>query len=228
MGGKRNDFYEQLNEFLANVKGERVDIAASVYFMLAKEEDAGSKLRYFLENADEIESSESMQVEKYFLPAQIGDLREKCSGLVNETLGKLIKENLDENDFYCRLWEKGIQENTMLEEESQKIFALYYIWRDDRIPYFKLEEGMKMSNEDFREISLSRQEQIEKAIFIISNEFSQRTEKASLLNHVLEDCETEKEKAVLMAQILNLVEKKTIQRLMNMRRSETESESEET
>lgn len=227
MGEIRGTFYDQLNDFMSKVKGERADITARVYFMIKEAEDAGAALQYFLENADEIESSRAEEVEKYFLPVQVGDLREKCEELVKGILGKLVKENMKEDEFYRQLWKKGIEENAFLEKEEEKIYALYCFWMDDRIPYFQLETGMKMTNEEFREITSQRQQEIKKAIFILSTDFSQRTERCSLLNRILESAESEEERAVILAQILNAVERKTFLMFMNAQRDETETGAEQ-
>lgn len=69
---ERKSFNEELSAFMMKVSGEKVDIAAKVYFMLVKEENPGENLRFFLERADEIKSSGAEEVEKYVLPAQVG------------------------------------------------------------------------------------------------------------------------------------------------------------
>lgn len=212
---ERLSFSEELCKMLTKVSGEKIDIAAKIYLMLAKEEEVGKKLRYFLENADEIESSKEEEVEQYFMPRRVGELREKCEDLVKSVLGKLIKENMDEDKFYDALWEKGIWNNPFLEQEDEKIYALYCIWRDSRIPYFKLETGIKMTNEQFREISIMNKAQIKKALFIINSDFSQKTERCSLLNNILEASESENEKAVVLAHILDATVQKNIFRLLD-------------
>lgn len=203
MAEQKETFIDEITTFMSKVSGEKIDIAAHVYFMLAKEQEAGKKLRYFLVNADEIGSSEEEAVEQYFLPKQVGELREKCEDLVKGLLGKLIKENMDEEEFYDALWERGIKNNSLLEKEDEKIYALYCIWMDRRIPYFKLGTGIKMSNEQFREITIKNKAQIKKAVFIINSDFSQKTERCSLLNEILDANESESEKSVILAQILD-------------------------
>lgn len=205
MAGQKEQFNDDIRKFMSRVSGEKIDIVAHVYFMLEKEQKAGKRLQYFLVNADEIESSEEEAVEQFFLPKQVGELREKCDDLVKSVLGKLIKENMDEEEFYDVLWERGIRNNPLLEKEDEKIYALYCIWTDRRIPYFKLGTGIKMSNEQFREITIKNKEQIKRAVFVINSDFSQKTERCSLLNEILDESESESEKSVILAQILDAV-----------------------
>lgn len=215
MGEKQRSFNEKLSTFMAKVSGEKIDIAAKIYFMLIEEEDASEKLRYFLEKSDEMESSEEEAVEQHFMPRQVGELREKCEEMIKSVVSKLIKENREENEFYKELWEEVIIGNPFLKQEDEKIYALYCIWMDGRIPYFKLESGIRMTNQQFREISITNKAQIKKAFFIVNSDFSQKTEKCSLLNKILDSCESEDVKAVVLAQILNAMAQKLLVELMD-------------
>ena len=210
MSGERAKFEERIIAYLSHVKGEKIDITAQVYKMLVKEEKAGEKLRYFLETADDIESSEEQETEVCFKPKQLGELRIRLRGLVREIVNSLIQRNPTEQEFYDEIWQEGIQENSLLKTEEEKIYALYCIWMDSRIPYFHLDAGIKMNNEEFKKICLENEKKIRKAFFIVNNQFSQKTERSSLLNELLENATSKEEKAVLMAQILNAMERKTL------------------
>ena len=212
---QKQSFANEIEYFLSRVSGEKVDIAAQIYFMLEKEENAGQKLQYFLAATNEIESSEEEPVEQHFLPKQIGELREKCDDLIRGVLGKLIKENMDEKDFYDALWEKGIRNNPLFEQEDEKIYALYCVWMDRRIPYYKLDMGIKMPNEEYKEITVKNEARIRKAVFVINSDFSQKTERASLLNKILDESKSESEKAVILAQILDAMIQKVVEGLLN-------------
>lgn len=95
---------------------------------------------------------------------------------------------------------------------------------DGRIPYFKLENGIKMSNDEFREISIQREKEIKKAIFILNSDFSQKTERCSLINKILDASESEEEKAVILAQVLNAMERKILSMLFDSYQDEAEGD----
>lgn len=205
--GVNDAYHEHLKVFLSHVKGERIDIAAAVYHMILKEENKEAVFRYFLENVDMIESSEDREVESFFTATEVQKLDHSCRQLAIGILDNIIEKGLDEDAFYCELWRRGIEGNTNLPEEKEKIYALYRIWMDGRIPYFKLEKGLRMSNEKFYDITREKSQDIQKIIFILNSKFSQRTERSSQLLKILAACDTEDEKAVLFAHILFRTEK---------------------
>lgn len=204
----RRDFNERIVMFLQNAKGDKIDIAAVVYDMLCQEKNVGDALRFFLEKADDIESSESKEVTVCLTANEKQELN-KNEGLVANMISKLIDERLEPDAFYNELWKKVIQADDFFKERKERIYALYRIWRDGRIPYYKLEEGLKMSNEKFHEIVREHRNEIEKAVFILNSDFSQKTERSSLLVRVLDSCKSEEERAVILAQILAVNERIT-------------------
>lgn len=202
------EFHEQLLEFLGRVKGEQIDIAAAVYDMIQKEKNKAEAFRFFLEHADEIETTGEEAAECVFTASEIQKLTRNCGQLAQGILDNVIGKNLEEDAFYAELWKRGIEENSNLPEEKEKIYTLYRIWTDGRIPYFKLGNGLLMTNERFREIVEEKQTELKQVRFLLNSRFSQRTERSSLLIQVLNSCETEEEKAVILAQILLMAEYK--------------------
>lgn len=205
-GEVSQQFCERLKELLGHIKGQNIDIAAAVYSLIQQEEDKAAAFGYFLENADDIESSGENEAISFCTAAEEQKLSRACGQLVMGILDNIIEKNLDEEAFYRELWDRGIEQSTNFLEDKEKIYALYRFWMDGRIPYFKLEQGCHMSNEDFGAITAAKMEDIKKAIFILNSKFSQRTERSSLLVKILGSCGTEDEKTVLMAHILSLIE----------------------
>lgn len=200
--GASDGYRKQLTEFLSHAKGEKIDIAAAVYYLIVKEENRAAAFRFFLENAGMIDSSEEKDVQSVFTASEEQKLFNSCNKLAVGILDNVIEEDLDEDTFYCELWRRGIEENSTLSQEKQKIYALYRIWMDGRIPYFKLARGLRMSNERFTEITEANMENIRKIIFVLNSKFSQRTERSSQLLRILDSCATEEDRAVLLAHIL--------------------------
>lgn len=203
-------FGEWLGSVLSKIKGEKLDIAALLYDRIKKEENPAEAFQYFLENADEIVSSEEVEVENFFTSEDVKRLQKKCDVLITGILENLLSENTSAQEFYQRLWTNGICESALLQDEKEKAYALYRIWQDSRIPYFQLEPGMEMSNEVFMEYSEKNRQLIKKAFFIINSSFAQRSQQSDLLLRVLDECETNEEKVVVMVQILGNIEMKVL------------------
>lgn len=207
-----NGFIEQINDILDRSNGKTIETAAMVYQVIMKEEDRSTAFQCFLENtintdeAEYEEVSEGTEIRGFFNKEQVEILTRKCEHLTEGILDKIISKNLEPEDFYSELWKKGIEENAILETEEEKIYVLYRIWIDGRIPYFKLEEGIRMDGARFAEIVKAKEDDLKKMIFIYNSYFSQRTERSSQFIKILDSCRTEEEKAVIMAQILSFME----------------------
>ncbi len=217
---KNQPFAEWLRDVLGKVKGEKIDVAAMIYTRIQQDNDPQDAFRYFLENADEIVSTEEEELEQSFTAAELQKLQKKCMPLIEGILESLLSENASKEEFYNRLWTDGICKNTLLQNDNERIYALYRIWQDIRIPYFQLEEGMKMSNEAYMECSDRNAYLIKKAFFIVGASFSQRTQQSDLLLRVLSECESDEDKVVVMAQILGYVERRVLFGLLEAARSE--------
>ena len=69
---------------------------------------------------------------------------------------------------------------------------------------------MEMSNEVFMEFSEKNRQLIKKAFFFFFSSFAQRSQQSDLLLRVLDECETNEEKVVVMVQILGNIEMKVL------------------
>lgn len=198
-----------------NTKSDRINICAYIYPKLAKLADnseAVGVLRFFYENADSIESSEKEKVEVLITEDVVDSLQKQYASIVNALFEKLLKSNLLEDLFYQKLWEI-IFTNPSFEDENARVFALYYIWIDARIPYFHLEEGLMMSESEFQTLKKDLYTKISKARFILwTTMFKQKTARASAILKLLNELNDEKEKAVLMAHILSFAPPSKYQR----------------
>lgn len=182
--------------------------------MIIKEKDQEAAFCYFLEESDDIESSGKSEADRYFTATEIQKLERESGKLVEGILTNLLERKMTPENFYGELWKKAIAKNSILELEKERIYALYRIWIDGRIPYFQLENDLKMTNEKYREVIEKNRVQIREAIFIMNSQFTQKTERSSLIVKVLDSCSTEEDKAVVLAQILNISERKVITKLL--------------
>lgn len=199
-----------ISELLKTVSGSKMDICHEVYKKIASYPgNEPELLRFFFEQSEQIESNEECPVEVIFSEEEKKEyINGNYGKMIDEALEILIKKGLKKEQFYEKLW-KDIITNALLDSSKLRAFAVYFIWIDMRIPYFELEEGIKMSGDEYRDIRNDILEEIKRARFILSVPVEQKTERASRLVKMLESIEDEKKKAVLMTQIL-LIHEQTV------------------
>lgn len=195
---------DHILNILKEVSGSRADIAYEIYGMIARcSGHEAEALAFFYEYSEDIESSEEHRIEKVFSEEDKYQFTSQYGKMIDGFLEALLRENLPGNTFYAKLWE-FINNDGLLVEKKQKAFALYYIWIDVRIPYYQLQEGIKMSNEDYQAYNKDLKETIKKARFILFTPTAQKTERASRLLDLLDEVDDKREKAVLMSHILRM------------------------
>lgn len=202
-----SEFDAELDELLENAKGGRLEIFAEVYGMICKQKRPGLALRRFLEKSDSLRKRKEVGEEDDSTALDFMRFEYKCGTLVEGILDKLMSDKMGEDDFYCAVWNE-IQESRYFVQKKEKVYAMYEIWTDGRIPYYKMAEGIQMENEEFGEIIRKNLEQIKKIIFVLNSKFAQKTERSSLLIGILDSLETEEDKAVILAQILAIIDKR--------------------
>lgn len=191
-----------------------MDITAAVYKEIQSEKDSERAFQYFLQNADDITSTEEQEIPPRYTATEIQKLRNNCASCVIGILNSALNRNCSEDDFYKLLWHSITDHNPLLPEEDDIIYAIYIIWQDGRIPYFQLEKGLKMTNEQFIEVTRKNKLLIKKSNFIIRSALEQRTEVSELLLKVLSECETQEDAIVVLAQALARLEQKTISQVI--------------
>lgn len=205
---EKNAINLEIKNYLLHVKLEgkedRINLCAWVYKKIKDATSPEENFQFFLDNADAIDSDETEEIKKVYSADDLKRLKEEYASIVNPILDKILKDNLKVSEFYKKLW-NSLMQNPILDSEESKIFAIYYILIDARIPYFQLSDGMSMSNNKFAEMTDLLFKDIEKARFILStNKFEQRTCRASVLLELLEAHDKLEERVVLMAHILSL------------------------
>lgn len=189
-------------------KGNRYDKSAVIYNLILESENPKDALRYFLENAKYIDSSEEKEVEAYFTAHKLEKYEKEYSDLIDALLTKLVTRHYEKEEFYGQLWESILNSDVIFDEKDVKIYVIGELWRDARIPYFCVNDGIKMSNEEFTTIIEKNKELLQEVTFIMGCKYEQKTEVSSRLLEVLEKCSTSKDKVVIMAKIIDSVEKR--------------------
>lgn len=193
----------EISELLKTASGEKIDICYEVYNKIVSYPgNEPDLLCFFMEESEQIDSNEKRPVEVIFSEEEKHEYMNNYGETIDDILEILIKKDLKENLFYKELW-NSINTN-IFDSSKLRAFAVYFIWIDMRMPYFKLEDGIHMSGQEYREIRKSIMKDIQRARFIMSVPMNQKTERASRLVHILDSIKDDKTKAVLMTQILLL------------------------
>lgn len=175
----------KIKNILLSANNDSFDIAYNIYNIIFSEEQKNYQFELFefvCKNFGMEESDESIEIEHAPYKSQQEILKEKYGAILNSILEACLKENLDEKEFYKKLW-RSITESYFFENDAAKVFALYYTIIDKRIPYFQLDDKCKysLSNEKYKKLRDRYKMEISKTRFILLADFSQRTERASTL-----------------------------------------------
>lgn len=122
--------------------------------------------------------------------------------LLNSSLKKAYSHGFSKIEFYDVLW-RSIINCGIVTKAEEYAFSIYYIVIDKKIPYYYLESGLKMKNEEYGNYIDKCQMSISKSRFIISSSFPQKTEEASLLLKELQELDTFEEQVVVLATVLS-------------------------
>ena len=182
--------------------GMPYDITSQIYEIVAlNEQDAVVLTRYACENYGLVNSSDEMSV-----PSQgisIDDLRrmsDKFVDIIEAYAKSLIRQNLDEDQFYSTMW--AFVNNSIFSSDMEKKFAFFALLSNPYAPYFRMEPGLKMSNEDWAVTRDRVRRDTLKIAFALRRQYDQRSEQADSVLSVILSHEDRGERAALMAQVI--------------------------
>lgn len=198
---EKKDFTERLWEQLEGHKVNVEDTCTAVWGLIQRQADSDKEqyFRCFLNEIDLLDFTFENDIEVAITNKE--SLFDKINNLEKQIVGTLTKENPTEELFYHSVWEK-INDPLLFSDNPSQIAFLMSLWTDPRIPYFHLEAGCSMENEEYQKISRSISQQIKKARFILCTSIQQKTQRASLIMSIADSILDEREKTVFWAKIL--------------------------
>lgn len=209
---------------LANYSNSIGDFCFHYYENYIEENSKEQALKNFIKllNWDK-ESEETLELEKVLPEDEYQQITTAIAPITQKILDNLVIKNLNEHDFYEALFEKIT--DSIIFSKNETVCTTIILLVDGRIPYFELDEAVKMDEEEFQSISKSIEEQIKKAYFIIEYGYEQKTEIASQLHKLIEKQTDEKNKIVLLSNIIGYFDKK-FELLLNSRENNNEDDEE--
>lgn len=195
---------KEIDILLSVARGDKINIACALCDLIrrAPEKDRAALFRYTAEVFDFAESNEQIAVDCVIADNEAKQLEQRYGTTVDSMLEAVIAENPSEDVFYKRMWD--LVNNPFFGSRKARTFALYYLLIDRRIPYFRVAEGLKMSNDDFKSRMRELRGKCARVRFILSREFEQKTEQTDLVLRELKDLD-ESNKAVLMAYVVAML-----------------------
>lgn len=144
---------------------------------------------------------------KYFTPED-SDYKEqfdKAMGILKPNVENLIEQNLEDYDFYVNIW-NTFTNPAMFANDRDKIGALIFLLSYDKVPYFKLDKPVEVTEKEFDELFEKLNMKIQKSLFIFNRGYELRTDMASQLLRVLDSESDEKNRVVLLTCMLHYLE----------------------
>lgn len=115
--------------------------------------------------------------------------------LIDTLLEKQVKKRVTEETFYAELWER-IWDDIVLPTHEDRTAFLQILWADFRIPYFQIDEGVSLSEEEFKSIVDKINPSLQKGQFIMYANIPNKTQRASLLIDVANGLDGDVERIV--------------------------------
>lgn len=196
-----------IQEFLKKYKGNPWDVCTYFYLTYIKtyikeenDDVALNNLICFLKDVGN--SDKSFVVSEKYSKDQYQLYLDEVVNFTNNIVNNLVKSNPNEREFYLSLLEK-INDDTIFESDIKKGLAIMYLKTNVKIPYFQLDEGLKLEEDDYRKIINDNLETVQKALFIVNSGLEQNTEIASLLLKLIKEQENDEVKTVVLANVLS-------------------------
>lgn len=210
---------EKIYMIVRNGDGDSFDDAYNIYKIIVENLEEFFEqvvaFQYACEIYGTLESDDTYILEKAPYKNEKSELENEFGEIVNTLLANYIKKNVPEENFYTSIW-KIICDPLIFSTEKSKVFSLYYILIDARIPYFMLDYKNRytVSNEKYKELRHKYTKEIQKMRFILKASYKQKTERASSLlaelgisvpteEATLEQIETYEKKLMQMIEVLS-------------------------
>ena len=173
---------KKMAELLSTADAPTLSICAELYKMILaeKEEDRPKAFELAINLYDDIDSDETKEISVSPYEKQRKALKKEYGDIVDSYIELFAKRNESTTDFYHHLW-SSIQNELVFPDEAAKVFAFYYVIIDRRVPYFNLKPSYNMTSEAYRKLWHAHSSELKKIRYILSIDFNQRTEEASLL-----------------------------------------------
>lgn len=192
-----------------------VNLCAVAYKMIksCEPEERAQAFEEFIKSVRRDESDGSMKLPVVITKREEANLMSRYSSYVDQKLEQLLKENLDESEFYMKLTDFFFNDE-MLQDGKAGTIAIFDCVIDKRLPYHKLDTSgaISMDKEQYAEIVRTIGDEILEAVdSAMSHDFDQKTERAGVVLALIESRESREERVAMLIRAFNHYEKQIIQ-----------------
>lgn len=192
-----------------------VNLCAVAYKMMkaCDSEERAQVFEEFIKSVRRDESDGSMKLPVVITKREEANLMSRYGSYVDQKLEQLLKENLEEGEFYVKLTD-FIFNDEMLQDGKAGSIAIFDCVIDKRLPYHKLDttSAITMDNDQFAEVMKSIGDEALEAIdSAMSHDFDQKTERAGVVLSLIESRERREERAAMLIRAFSYYEKQIIQ-----------------
>lgn len=205
---------EKLRVIISHAQTD-VNLCAVAYKMMkaCDSEERSQAFEEFIKSVRRDESDGSMKLPVVITKREEANLMSRYGSYVDQKLEQLLKENLEESEFYVKLTD-FIFNDEMLQDGKAGSIAIFDCVIDKRLPYHKLDttSAITMDNDQFAEVMKSIGDEALEAIdSAMSHDFKQKTERAGVVLALIESQERREERVVMLIRAFNHYEKQILQ-----------------
>lgn len=183
-----------------------------VYFLLYKEcifeeENPSMKLKEIItemQKQEFVHTKNSLYIDVNY----IEEIQDKYYELLKMCVDTLINENVEENEFYKKLYETVFTTGIFTQEEKAQAVYLYLLSEQiPGLPYFQVFNLLKMSDQEYHDTIQRIKPKLERVFDVLNRKFKSRTEEASQIYEIMSEIQSREEKIVFLSVYTNIIHK---------------------
>ena len=193
----------RMNDLLVDKNTDIIEICKTVYAII-DEANMPELMQFFVEKLypDLNERMNGLSNEK---KEYIQEAFQKYGEIQNNIILALVRKKCTILDFYKEVWGNFIK-LPLLDTLEMKGISLLMVCLTPCIPYYAPKNLLSLTEEEYAKYRNQVLDLIVKSKSVIFQPLEQRSERASALLELLEQCSSKEEKVVLMSYILAIVE----------------------
>lgn len=194
-----------LNELIMHFDGEIYNLC---YKIINESKQLEDDFQYLCENLLKLPQEKSIGIDTYLTEEEYMFIRKiydgRIEGILSEVINKVNYGVLEQSKFYSELYKKLIEG---FSEKKELAVAFERVLSDSRIPFVYLGKPLTMNQKDYRECIEKNEGNINKLMYILKIDYSQKTEEASVLLNFLESIENYNDRVVVLAQMIDILKR---------------------
>lgn len=203
--------FHKIQAICENATGNIYDIYFTLYRECLMDQcDGGIALQKILsevQNVEFVDDGDSRCINE----ADVKEITDLYFDLLRIYVRTLARENLEETEFYKRLYEMVFESGLFPQKETIRGVLLYLLAEKiPEIPYFHATNLLKMTSEDYKEAVQRLRPYIDRAICVLNRHFKSRTEESSQIFEIISSLENREDKIVFLSVFINIIQRNTI------------------